>query len=196
MLAPPGNDDVLTPWLIRYISYIYRPIHIYSQGLALTCEIPYKTLDQTHETLHIWPKTQHKTHCTLHFAFALCIWHKTHDIWAHEKALALSLWGLRIWQWSPWSLLGVYSESTRSLLGVSLERCHPSQDRTWNLHFHTRFWTSFLHHFWTKTDPKWPPKMDQNRWKIALYFGPFACTVSGTFFLQNFTKLQLENVDF
>ena len=167
---------------------VWDPIHdTWPNTWHLTKHIKHCTFDLKHNTKHI-------ALCTLHLTFAFDTWHMT--IWAHEKALALSLWGLRIWQWSPRCLLGVYLESTWSLLGVSLERCHPSQDRTWNLHFRTRFWTPFLEHFWSKTDPKWVPKMDENRWKIALYFGPFTCTVFWTFFLQNFTKLQLENVDF
>ena len=79
--------------------------------MARACEIPYNTshLHTTHHTC-----TLHLTQNTSHFALVT----KHITLCTYEKALALSLWGLRIWQWSTRSLPGVYSESTRSLPGI------------------------------------------------------------------------------
>ena len=128
-------------------AYIYIYIYMYSLGLGQSVWDPIQHITLAYNTSH-W----HIAFNTKHITLALDTKHIT--LCTYEKALALSLWGLRIWQWSTRSLLGVYLESTRSLLGVYLEslgvRLDPAgaaqafQDRPWDLHFRTRFWTPFL----------------------------------------------------
>ena len=148
-----------------------------------------------HHTQHLTLDTKHNT------------WHLTQNI------LTLTLTCLResfsfefmgaqdlamVYPESTRRLLGVYSESTRSLLGVYLESlgvyleslgvAQAFQDRPWDLHFRTRFWTPILDPFWTKFDPKWAPKMIKNLSKIALDLGPFTWTIFWTFFAPNLPK--------
>ena len=176
--------------------YKYIHIHIYSPGLAqrVRSHTKHLTKHMKHCTFDLKQNTKHITLCTLYLHFAFDTKHIS--LCAHEKALALSSWGLRIWQWSPWSLPGVSLESPWSLVAVYSQRCHTSLRPNLELSFSHTVLDPFLNHFWTEIDPKWVPKMDQNRCKIALHFGPFTCTVFGTFFLKKFTKRQLENVDF
>ena len=99
-------------------------------GPGPACEIPYLNLNlNLNLKLEFWNlnfgtfdlkhNTKHISLCTLHLHFAFDTKHMT--LWAHEKALALSLWGPRIWQWSTRSLLGVYLELLWSLPGAALE---------------------------------------------------------------------------
>ena len=168
-------------------------------GPGPACEIPYLNLNlNLNLKLEFWNlnfgtfdlkhNTKHITLCTLHLHFAFDTKHMT--LWAHEKALALSLWGLKIWQWSPRSLLGVYLESTRSLLGVYSEptRSGVTPPKTeletfiFALGFGHRFGTIFGPKLTPNGHPKWT-KIDEKLHCILVpspvpFFEPFFFKIS------------------
>ena len=140
----------------------------YSPGLAqrvrshtkhLTKHIKHYTFDLKHNTKHI-------TLCTLHLHFAFNTKHIT--LCAYEKALALSSWGLRILKWSPWSLPGVYSESTRSLLGDGLEWLKPLKTDLGTfistVGFGLRLGTVFGANLTPNGHPKWTKIDEKSYW--------------------------------